>query len=126
MVFVLFSLICVGLLGGSLFTTGIIFSITPLVAAGIALLVLSIFSMLVYYIYCQQATVQSHSQGTAAYTTNNMNTMNRTALAPSAFSTKRNPNIAENNIMLTPSAFSTKRNKSDTDLELIGRRAEEV
>jgi hypothetical protein len=96
MVFALFSIICVGLLGASLFTTGIIFSITPLVAAGIALLVLSIFSMLFYYVYCQQPNIQSHSQlqGAAAYTTNNMNTM--------------------------------KRNKSDTDLELINRESQGV
>jgi len=42
--FVVLALICVGLLGASLFTTGIIFSITPLTAAGIVLLALAVAS----------------------------------------------------------------------------------
>jgi len=90
----------------------------PFVVAGIALLSLSILCMIIYYIYCQKM------QGPApalAYTTNNMNTMNRQL---SAFSTKRNPIIAEGNNTLMLSAFSTKRNKSDTDLELIGRQGD--
>ena len=107
MVYAVFGLICVGLLGACLFTTGIIFSMMPLVAAGIAILALSILGMLVYYVYCQQPTVQGQGtiQGSLAYTTNNMNTMKR-----------QQP--------LQPSAFSTKRNKSDTDLELMSRQTE--
>ena len=123
MPYAIFSLICVGLLGASLFTTGIIFGMMTMVAAGIAILALSIMGMLLYYIYCQQPTVQSHGQNQShsavAYTTNNMNTMQL-----SAFSTKRNPIIAEGNNTLMLSAFSTKRNKSDTDLELMNQQNE--
>ena len=93
----IFGLICVGLLGASLFTTGIIFMITPLVAAGIAILVLSIFGMLVHYVYCQQSSSQNlpaQIKMAVTYTSNNMNTM--------------------------------KRNKSDTDLELISRQNQDV
>jgi hypothetical protein len=91
----IFGLICVGLLGASLFTTGIIFAITPMVAAGIGILILSIFGMLVHYIYYKQSHPQPplHLQNPVAYTSNNMNTM--------------------------------KRNKSDTDLELINRQQTE-
>ena len=95
----IFGLICVGLLGASLFTTGIIFMITPLVAAGIAILVLSIMGMLVHYVYCQQSSSQqpnlpSQIKMAVTYTSNNMNTM--------------------------------KRSKSDTDLELISRQNQDV
>jgi len=88
--FVVFALICTGLLGASLFTTGIIFSMTPLTAAGIVLLALAVASMALWYVYKMpqtQGLMQIERQPAVAYTTNNMNTM--------------------------------KRNKSDTDLELI-------
>jgi len=100
MVFAVFSLICVGLLGASLFTTGIIFGLMPVTAVGIAILALSILGMLIHYIYCQQTSLfgpiqsQIQTQGAVAYTTNNMSTM--------------------------------KRNKSDTDLELINRQGDNV
>jgi ABC-type uncharacterized transport system permease subunit len=90
-----FGLICVGLLGASLFTTGIIFSMTPMVAAGLVFLVLSIFGMLVHYVYCKQSLQQNlpaQIKTAVHYTSNNMNTM--------------------------------KRSKSDTDLELISRQTE--
>lgn len=93
--FVLFALICAGLLGASLFTTGIIFSMTPLTAAGIVLLALAIMSMVLWYVYKKpqnQGMMPIERQvPVVAYTTNNMNTM--------------------------------KRNKSDTDLELISSQA---
>ena len=129
MPYTIFGLICVGLLGASLFTSGIIFGMMPLVASGIAILALSIMAMLLYYIYCQQPSVQGQGaiqiHGAVAYTTNNMNTMKRQPpLQPSAFSTKRNPIIAEGNNTLMLSAFSTKRNKSDTDLELMSQQTD--
>jgi hypothetical protein len=99
-------------IGGGLFGTGIVLSITPLVATGIALMVVSIMGLLVDYIFCKKESVRVHNP--VAYSTNNMNTM------------KRNHNIAEGNNIPTPSAFSTKRNKSDTDLELINRQSEEA
>ena len=98
--FVLFALICVGLLGACLFTTGIIFSITPLTAAGIILLALAVASMTLWYVYKKpqtQGMMPIEKQAPAAYTTNNMNTMN-----------------------------TMKRNKSDTDLELINRESQGV
>ena len=104
MPYAIFGLICVGLLGASLFTTGIIFGMMAMVAGGIAVLAMSLLGMLLYYIYCQQPSVQSHSA--VAYTTNNM--MNR--------------HQGNNTLML--SAFSTKRNKSDTDLELMSQQTE--
>ena len=91
----IFGLICVGLLGASLFTTGIIFMMTSMVAAGIVFLVLSIFGMLVHYVYYKQnqtPNLPSQIKMAVHYTSNNMNTM--------------------------------KRSKSDTDLELIGRQTE--
>jgi hypothetical protein len=90
-------------IGGGLFGTGIVLSITPLVATGIALMVVSIMGLLVDYIFCKKESVRVHNP--IAYSTNNMNTM------------KRNDR---------PSAFSTKRNKSDTDLELMNRQSEEA
>ena len=91
---VIFVLIYVGMIGGGLFTAGIVVSMMPLVIAGIALLALSIMGMLVYCLYCRPAVhVQIHNPlpaSSASYSTNNMNTM--------------------------------KRNKSDTDLELINRQ----
>jgi hypothetical protein len=95
--FVVFALICAGLLGASLFTTGIIFSITPLTAAGIVLLALAVASMTLWYVYKKpqhQGMMPIEKQTPVAYTTNNMNTM--------------------------------KRNKSDTDLELINRESQGV
>ena len=91
----IFVMIYVGLIGGGLFTAGIVLSMMSLVIAGIALLVLSIMGMLVYCLYCRPASphVQIHNPMPAyatSYSTNNMNTM--------------------------------KRNKSDTDLELINRQ----
>ena len=95
----IFGLICIGLLGASLFTTGILFSMTPLVIAGICLTALVILGMLLYYLYGQnQRQLQPHVSppfhNPAAYSSNNMNSM--------------------------------KRNKSDTDLELINRQSEDV
>jgi hypothetical protein len=92
---VIFMLIYVGLIGGALFTTGIVLSMMSLVIAGIAILALSIMGMLVYCLYYRSAVhVQIHnplpSSSALSYSTNNMNTM--------------------------------KRNKSDTDLELINRQ----
>ena len=98
MLYTVFGLICVGLLGASLFTTGIIFMMTPMVAAGIVFLVLSVFGMLVHCVYYkqspsqQQPTLPAQIKMAVHYTSNNMNTM--------------------------------KRNKSDTDLELISRQTE--
>jgi len=91
----IFVLIYVGLIGGGLFTAGIVLFMMPLVIAGIALLVLSIMGMLVYCLFCRPAAhhVQIHNPlpaSATSYSTNNMNTM--------------------------------KRNKSDTDLELINRQ----
>jgi hypothetical protein len=90
----IFVLIYVGLIGGGLFTAGIVLSMMSLVIAGIALLVLSIMGMLVYCLFRRPASphVQIHNPMpvAASYSTNNMNTM--------------------------------KRNKSDTDLELINRQ----
>lgn len=115
MPYAIFGLICVGLLGASLFTTGIIFSMTPMVGAGIVFLGLSIFGMLVHHVYCKQTpNLPAQIKTAVHYTSNNMNTM------------KRNHIIAEDNNTLTPSAFSTKRNKSDTDLELINRQQTEI
>jgi len=97
MLYTVFGLICVGLLGASLFTTGIIFMMTPMVAAGLVFLVLSVFGMLFHYVYCkqspsQQPTLPAQIKMAVHYTSNNMNTM--------------------------------KRSKSDTDLELIRRQTE--
>ena len=96
---------CIGLclVGAGLFATGLILSISPLIATGIALMAIAIVGLLVEYIFCKKETVRVHNP--IAYSTNNMNTM------------KRND---------TPSAFSTKRNKSDTDLELMNRQSEEA
>ena len=88
--FVVFALICVGLLGACLFTTGIIFDMMTLIIPGIVLLALAVASMALWYVYKKpqhQGMMPIEKQTPAAYTTNNMNTM--------------------------------KRNKSDTDLELI-------
>ena len=92
----IFVMIYVGLIGGGLFTAGIVVSMMPLVVAGLVLLALSIMGMLVYCIYFRPVVhVQIHnplpvSFSASSYSTNNMNTM--------------------------------KRNKSDTDLELINRQ----
>ena len=96
--FVVLALICLGLLGASLFTTGIIFDMMSLTVAGIIVLALSIASMTLWYIYKKpqnQGLMPIERQvPVAAYTTNNMNTMN-----------------------------TMKRNKSDTDLELISSQS---
>lgn len=93
-------LICIGLLGASLFTTGILYNMTPLVISGICLTAVVILGMLVYYVYIPKPQSQ-HLPHTppplynpATYSSNNMNSM--------------------------------KRNKSDTDLELINRQNEDV
>ena len=99
----MFSCIGLCLVGAGLFATGIILSISPLIATGIAVIVIAILGLLVDYIFCKKEAVRVHNP--IAYSTNNMNTM------------KRDP---------TPSAFSTKRNKSDTDLELMNRQSEIV
>ena len=70
------ALICVGLLGASLFATGIIFSMTALTVPGIVLLALNTAGMVLWYVYHKPPT-QIESQGPVAYTTNNMNTMKR-------------------------------------------------
>ena len=103
MVLLMFSCIGLCLVGAGLFATGFILSISPLIATGIALIVIAILGLLVDYIFCKKETVRVHNP--IAYSTNNMNTM------------KRDP---------MPSAFSTKRNKSDTDLELMNRQSEEA
>lgn len=98
----IFGLICIGLLGASLFTTGILFNMTSLVIAGICLTALVILGMLLYYLYGHNQRPSSQLQpqasppfhNPAAYSSNNMNSM--------------------------------KRNKSDTDLELINRQSEDV
>ena len=93
--FVVFALICVGLLGACLFTTGIIFDMMTLIIPGIVLLALAVASMALWYVYKKpqnQGMMPIEKQTPAAYTTNNMNTM--------------------------------KRNKSDTDLELINRESQ--
>jgi hypothetical protein len=98
--YAVFGLICIGLLGASLFGTGIIFGITPLVITGICLTALMILGMLILYCCFKkpQSQLQTQtpypSQNPVAYSSNNMNTM--------------------------------KRNKSDTDLELINRQNDEV
>ena len=72
------ALICVGLLGASLFATGIIFSMTALTVPGIVLLALNTAGMVLWYVYHKPPTqIQIESQGPVAYTTNNMNTMKR-------------------------------------------------
>lgn len=91
--FVVFALICTGLLGACMFTTGIIFDMMTLTIPGIVLLALAVASMALWYVYKKpqhQGMMPIEKQTPAAYTTNNMNTMN-----------------------------TMKRNKSDTDLELI-------
>ena len=104
MVLILFGCVCLCIVGAGLFATGMVLSITSLIATGIALMVIAIMGLLVDYIFYKKETaVRVHNP--IAYSTNNMNTM------------KREP---------TPSAFSTKRNKSDTDLELMNRQSEEV
>ena len=98
--FVVLALICAGLLGACLFTTGIIFSMMSLTVAGIILLALAVASMALWYIYKMppnQGLMPIEKQTPVAYTTNNMNTMN-----------------------------TMKRNKSDTDLELINRESQGV
>jgi hypothetical protein len=112
MVLLLISCISLCLIGGGLFGTGMVLAISPLVATGIALIVVAIIGLLVDYIFCKKEAVRVHNP--IAYSTNNMNTM------------KRNHIIAEGNNIPTNSAFSTKRNKSDTDLELINRQSEEA
>jgi len=89
--FLVFALICVGLIGACLFTTGILFGMMPLTIPGIILLALATVGMIVWYVYkTPQGMMPIERQvPVVAYTTNNMNTM--------------------------------KRNKSDTDLELIGQ-----
>ena len=91
-------LICIGILGASLFGTGMIFNIQPLVITGICLSVLEILGLVVFHVYGKkpqsQLQTQSLSQNPVNYSSNNMNTM--------------------------------KRNKSDTDLELINRQGDEI
>ena len=100
------SLICVGLLGACLFTTGIVFGMMPLTVTGNVLLALTVVCMFVWYLYQKpqgqgQSQMQIERQGpVVAYTTNHMNT------------------ISTINTM--------KRNKSDTDLELINRESQDT
>ena len=91
-------LICTGVAGAGLFTTGILLYMTPLIAVGIGLSAVAVGGMIVTYVYCQpqnqtqqtNQTNQTNKTNQPIYSTNNMNTM--------------------------------KRNKSDTDLELINRQ----
>jgi hypothetical protein len=91
-------LICIGLLGASLFGTGMIFDIQPLVITGICLTVLEIIGIIIFHICTKkshsQLQTQSMSPNPVNYSTNNMNSM--------------------------------KRNKSDTNLELINRQGEDI
>jgi len=91
-------LICIGLLGASLFGTGMIFDIQPLVITGICLTVLEIIGIIIFHICTKkphsQLQTQSMSPNPVNYSTNNMNSM--------------------------------KRNKSDTDLELISRQGDDI
>jgi len=95
---VLLGLITGGLLGASLFTTGMIFNKSSLVIAGITITSVQITGMGILYLCAKkpqsQLQIQGQSQNTVIYSSNNMNTM--------------------------------KRNKSDTDLELISRQSEEI
>jgi hypothetical protein len=93
--------ICTGLLGTSLFATGIIFGLTPLIAVGIGLIAFCILAMIVWHVWnprswpprmLSQSQDHVRTPNPATYSTNNMNTM--------------------------------KRNKSDTDLELMRRDVE--
>jgi len=78
MLLAIFMLIYVGLIGGGVFTAGIVLSMMSLVVAGIVLLVLSILGMIVYCLFCRPPTVHTHNPLPAAsYSTNNMNTMKR-------------------------------------------------
>jgi hypothetical protein len=63
------------LVGAGLFATGFILSINPLIATGIALIVVAIMGLLVDYIFCKKEAVRVHNP--IAYSTNNMNTMKR-------------------------------------------------
>lgn len=91
-------LIGIGLLGATLFGTGMVFNIEPLVITGICLTALEIVGIMIFYLFSKkppsQLQTQSLSQNPVNYSSNNMNTM--------------------------------KRNKSDTDLELISRQGDEI
>jgi len=91
-------LICIGLLGASLFGTGMMFDIQPLVITGICLTVLEIVGIIIFHICTKkphsQLQTQCMSPNPVSYSTNNMNSM--------------------------------KRNKSDTNLELINRQGEDI
>jgi len=91
-------LIGIGLLGATLFGTGMVFNIQPLVITGICLTALEIVGIVVFHLCTKkppsQYQTQSLSQNPVNYSTNNMNTM--------------------------------KRNKSDTDLELISRQGDDI
>jgi hypothetical protein len=95
---VVIGLIFSGLLGASLFASGMIFNMPPLVIAGITITAIQIIGMGILYLCGKkpqsQLQTQSQSQNPVLYSSNNMNTM--------------------------------KRNKSDTDLELISRQSEEI
>ena len=71
----MFSCIGMCLVGAGLFATGFILSINPLIATGIALIVVAIMGLLVDYIFCKKEAVRVHNP--IAYSTNNMNTMKR-------------------------------------------------
>ena len=97
---IVFGLIFGGLLGASLFASGMIFNMPPLVIAGITITGVQIVGTGILYLCGKmpksqlQMQSQSQSQNPVVYSSNNMNSM--------------------------------KRNKSDTDLELISRQNEEV
>ncbi len=98
--YVILGLICIGLLGASLFGSGMISNMSSLTIAGICLTVLNIIGTLIVYACNKKPPTQfqtqssNPSQPSVVYSSNNMSTM--------------------------------KRNKSDTDLELINRNNEEV
>ena len=69
-------LICTGVAGAGLFTTGILLYMTPLIAVGIGLSAIAVGGMIVVYVYCQPPQ-QQQQQNQPIYSTNNMSTMKR-------------------------------------------------
>ena len=69
-------LICTGVAGAGLFTTGILLYMTPLIAVGIGLSAIAVGGMIVVYVYCRPPQ-QLQQQNQPIYSTNNMSTMKR-------------------------------------------------
>lgn len=97
MVLLMFSCIGLCLIGGGLFTTGFVLSISPLIATGIALIVIAILGLLVDYIFCKKEAVRVHNP--IAYSTNNMNTMKRNKSDTDLELISRQSEEAEGNIV---------------------------